>query len=250
MLAPHREQCSHSAPNPVMKYSLRLFFTSALLVPAALSAASFEGKVSFKMTSGRGQPQEVTYNIKGDKMRVEFPGQTKMGGMIMDATKKEMTMIMDEQKMYMTMAIPDSAVQAAQKHNENTKFEKTGETEKILGYTATKYVATQNDTQTDMWLAEGLGTFMGFNNNPMGGRRGGSSPAQSWEHLLAGKELFPLRVVGKDKTGHESFRMEATAINKQSLHDSLFVPPEGYQKLDMGGMMGGMMKGIMQGAGK
>ena len=38
--------------------------------------------------------------------------------------------------------------------------------------------------------------------------------------------------------------MEATAINKQSLPDSTFQPPPGYQKFDMGGMMkdmGGMM---------
>jgi hypothetical protein len=95
-----------------------------------------------------------------------------------------------------------------------------------------------------MWLAEGLGTFMSFNqSNPMaGGRsgRGGAQPSQDWERALAGKELFPLRVVSKDKSGKDSFKMEATAINKQTLPDSLFTPPASYQKLDMG-----MMKGMM-----
>jgi hypothetical protein len=89
-----------------------------------------------------------------------------------------------------------------------------------------------------MWLAEGLGTFMAFNQNPMGGARGGSTPP-AWERALAGKELFPLRVAGKDKAGKESFRMEVTAIEKTSLPDSMFTPPAGYQKLDMGGMMKG-----------
>lgn len=227
-----------------MKQFLRLLLAGALLVPAALCAATFEGKVSFKISSGRGQPQELTYNIKGDKIRMQIPGQRGSGGMIMDTSKKEMTMLMDDQKMYMTMAMPDVAKQAAEKKAADVKLEKTAETEKILGYTATKYISTYEDTKTDLWLAEGLGTFMGYNNNnPMGGRRGGNASTPAWEQALAGKELFPLRVVGHDKGGKENFRMEVTAIDKQTLPDSLFTPPADYQKFDMGGMMKGMMPG-------
>ena len=246
-----------------MKTILRLFLTSVLLVPAALSAASFEGKVSFKMTSGRDKPVEMTYNIKGDKIRMEMPAQKGMGGMIMDTTKREMTMIMDEQKSYMVMALPQAAVDAIEKRDEDVKLEKTDETEKILGYTATKYILTEkNNNETELWLAEGLGTFMGFNKNPMGGR-GRGTPAPAWERALEGKELFPLRVVGREKgrsradkgkssdkakgkdatAGNESFRMEVTAIDKASLPDSLFSPPAGYQKFDMSGMMKGMIPG-------
>jgi hypothetical protein len=243
-----------------MKTLLRLFFSSAVLAPASLLAASFEGNVSFKMTSGGGKPQEIVYQIKGDKIRMLMPGAKGMGGMIMDTTKREMTMIMDEQKSYMVMALPQSAVDAIAKQNEDVKLEKTDETEKILGYTATKYIVTSKDGDTDLWLAEGLGTFMGFNNNPMGGKR--AAPPQAWERALAGKELFPLRVVGvekgasdrnrgkgdekskgKAKGGKETFRMEVTAIEKTSLPDSLFNPPAGYQKFDMGGMMKGMIPG-------
>jgi hypothetical protein len=227
-------------PAPVpMKTPLRLLLASLFLIPAALSAASFEGKVSFKMTSGREKSQDITYNIKGDKVRMEIPGQKSMGGMIMDTTKKEMTMIMDAQKTYMVMAIPQAAIEAGGKNNEDVTLEKTGETEKILGYTATKYVTTHEGQKTDLWLAEGIGTFMGFNNNPMGGRRGAAPKA--WERALAGKELFPLRVVGRDKSGKESFRMEATAIDRTRLPDELFAPPAGYRKFDMGGMMKGMI---------
>jgi len=235
-----------------MKQLFRVLLASALLVPAALSAAAFEGKVTMKMSASAKDkdPREIIYSIKGEKIRMEFPGQKNMGGMIMDRSTKEMMMIMTDQKMYMTMAIPETATDAIEKHNGDVKLEKTGETEKILGYTATKYIATSDGTSTDMWLAEGLGTFMSMsNNNPMN-RRGGAQPQQAWERALAGKELFPMRVVGHDKGGKESFRMEVTAVEKQSLPDSFFAPPEGYQKFDMGGMMGGMMKGIMQGGGK
>jgi hypothetical protein len=234
-----------------MKQLFRLFFASMLLVPAALVAASFEGKVTFKMTSPKekDKAQEMSYQIKGDKFRVEVPGpkgQAGVGGMIMDMGKREMIMLMDEQKMYMSMALPDAAVDAVAKQGDDVTLEKTSETEKILGYTATKYIATHKNEKTDLWLAEGLGTFMSMSNaNPMGRGRGGSQQ-KSWEKALAGKELFPLRVVGHDKGGKENFRMEVTAIDKAKLPDSLFAPPAGYQKFDMGGMM----KGLMQGAGR
>jgi hypothetical protein len=224
-----------------MKNLSRCLSAIALFAPALLPAASFEGRVAFKMTSTRGPVQELAYNIKGDKIRLEMPGQNTMGGIIIDTTKRETTIVMDQQKMYMTMPIPDVAAQSAGKKGEDVKLEKTGEKETILGYPAEKYVTTQQDTTTEMWLAEGLGTFMSApSGNPMGGGRGGNNQAQAWERALAGKELFPLRVVSKDKAGKESFRMEATAVDKKPLADSLFAPPAGYQKFDMGGMMKGM----------
>ena len=215
-----------------------------------------------KMTSGRDKPQTITYNIKGDKIRMEMPEQKGVGGMIMDTTKREMTMIMDEQKMYMVMALPQSVKDEMAKREQEVTLEKTNETEKILGYTATKYIATDRSTETELWLAEGLGTFMGMSNNrnPMG--RGRETPPPAWERALAGKELCPLRVVGYEKgaltnkgkgeekskgkakgASGETFRMEVTAIDKTSLPDSMFTPPPGYQKFDMGAMMKGMIPG-------
>jgi hypothetical protein len=228
-----------------MKSFLRLFLASALLAPAAIFAASFEGKVTMTMKSGKEKPMDITYALKGDKMRIEFPNQKGKAGMVMDTSKKQMLMIMDEQKMYMTYTIPETVVQNAEKQTAQTKFEKTNETEKILGYTATKYIATSPDGITDIWLAEGLGRYMSFNQNPMGRGRGAATP-QGWEQALAGKDLFPLRVVGKDKKNAETFRMEVTAIQKESLPESLFTPPADYKSFDMGGMM----KGIMQGIGR
>ena len=224
---------------------LLTFVASALVAPAAVFAAAFEGKVDFTVTADRGQSQKISYSLKGDKIRVEMPGQKGLGGMIIDPLKKETLILMDEQKMYMVMAMPDVQAQAASAKQGDVKLEKTGEKQKILGYDAEKYISTYQDTKTEMWLAEGLGTFMSFNQgNPMSGGKRGAQPSQDWERALAGKELFPLRVVSKDKSGKESFKMEATAINKQTLPESLFTPPAGYQKLDMGGMMKGMIPGV------
>jgi hypothetical protein len=217
-----------------------------LLAPAAVSAAEFEGRVNFKMTAARGQSQEIQYAIKGGRLRIEVPGQPATGGMIMDPAKKEMIMVMDEQRMYLVMPIPDPAAAPGQPAAADVKLERTGQKEKILGHVAEKYVSTYEGVRTELWLAEGLGTFVGFNaGGPgRGGRRSGAAPAaQAWERALAGKDLFPLRVVTFDTAGRESFRMEATLVERQSLPDTLFTPPAGYQKMDMGGMMRGLMPG-------
>lgn len=236
-----------------MKSFLRLFLASTFLAPAALLAASFEGKISYKITAPREKPMEMHHSIKGDKMRMEMPGKSEGGSMIMDAKKKEMIMLMDSEKMYMTMPLPD-ATEVASTQGEEVKLEKTNVTEKILGYTATKYLATTGNTKSEMWLAEGIGTFMGMGNSSGGGGGGGglfggrkkasSSGTKGWEQALAGKDLFPLRVVELDKAGKEIFRMEVTAIKKESLPDTLFNPPADYQKFDMGGMMKGLIPGL------
>ncbi|HUR60607.1 MAG TPA: DUF4412 domain-containing protein [Opitutaceae bacterium] len=217
-----------------------------LLAPAVISAAEFEGKVTFKMTSGKDKAQDIRYAIKNGKFRIELPGQAGMGGLIVDPVKRESVVLMDQQKMYMVMAIPDAkATDAKAGKGDGATLEKTGETEKILGYTAEKYISKTADATTELWLAEGLGTFVGFgNSNPMGGRRGGSAPAtQAWERALAGKEMFPLRVVSRDHANKETFKLEATSIDKTGLPDAMFTPPADYQKFDMGGMMKGMMPG-------
>lgn len=229
-----------------MKTLIRFVIAGALLASAAFAAAAFEGKVSFKISSGRDKPQQMDYSLKGDKLRIDMPGQKEMGGMIVDMTKRETIMIMSEQRTYMTMPMRDEGAPGAEKPGDEVKLEKTGATEKILGHTATKYVATDSKgTATELWLAEGIGTFMAMSNNsgPMGRSRGGSSE-KGWERALAGKELFPLRVVGKDKGGKENYRMEATAIEKKSLPDSDFAPPAGFEKFDMGGMMKGLLPGF------
>ena len=217
------------------------FLVGSLLLPAFAWAAQFEGKVDFTLNTPRGASQ-MGYSIKGDKIRIDLVGQKGMGGMIFEPAKKQTTVLMPEQKMYMTMEMPDVQAQAAEAKAGDVTLEKTGQKEKILGFDAEKFISTYQGSATELWLAEGIGTFMAPNQrNPMG--RGAGPAPQGWEKALAGQELFPLRVVSKGKDGKESFRMEATAINKQALPDTLFTPPADFQKFDMGAMMNPAMRG-------
>lgn len=226
-----------------MKTPLASLLLCALLVPAALLAAeSFEGRVTFRVTA-EGKSQDMRFALKGGRSRIEITNTQGMGAMIMDPAKREQVVLLDQQKMYLTMPLPDVAAAAGGAgKNEDATLTKTGETEKILDYTAEKYLATGKNTTTELWLAEGLGNFTPFGGgNPMASGRGGPPAPQGWERALAGKGLFPLRVVTRDAAKKELFRLEATSVEKQALADALFAPPADYRKLDMGGMMGGAM---------
>lgn len=220
---------------------LLLLLAGFALAPAVLCAADFEGKVKFKLTPANGRSQEMQYASKGGKARIEMASPQGAMVMVMDPAKRETLMIMEEQRMYMTMPMPDVAAPASAP-KEEAKLEKTGQTEKILGFLAEKYLSTYGDTKTELWLGEGLGSFIAMNTGGAGPRgRGGPPTPAAWEKALAGKALFPLRVVSYDKSGKESFRMEAVDITKQALTEAMFAPPADFQKFDMGGMMKGMM---------
>ncbi len=230
-----------------------LLLACALVVPAALTAATFEGKVTMQMSSGqKAGAQDMTYSIKDDLVRIDMQIKDKsgksaggMGGMIMDAKKQEMIMLMPQQQMYMVHSLaaptgqPGAAHEGADKVPEYS-LDKTGETETILGYKCEKFVMKTDKSSTAMWLTSELGGFMGSGSGGMGGfggRRGsGSQQAQAWEKALAGKNMFPMRVVGSSPDGKESFRMEVTAVEKQSLPASDFQVPAGWRKFEMPNM--------------
>ena len=220
-----------------MKSLLRLLFAAALLAGSAAFAAVFEGRMTLSMSSGKDRAQDLNYAIKGHLIRLELTGKEQFA-MIMDAKKMEMTSLMPEQKMYMVMSVQGVA-ESAQKAATGDDFsvEKTGRSEKILGYNCEEYVSTdkKRGVKTEIWVADGLGTFMGLGAGGGGGGPfgGGRAKGPTWEEAFKGKPGMPLRVVSHDAKGKETFKMEATKIEPGSLPDSLFVPPADYQKFEM-----------------
>lgn len=239
-----------------MKHLTRFLLTAALLLPVALSAASFEGKVVMTMTSPKNEPIPMTLSVKEGFSRTDMKlGKEGMtASMIMDQAKQQIITLMPQQKMYMVMAMPKPEDFSDGKTDAKTDytFEKTGETAKICGYNCTKYIATFKDGKSEIWATDQLGTYLGTGGGGggMGGQRGKNAQAYAWEKALIGKNFFPLRTVVFGKDGKEAVRMEATSVEKQSLPASLFAPPADFQKFEMppmGDMMKGMMKGIMKG---
>jgi hypothetical protein len=225
-----------------MKIRASFLAVVALALPAAQSAEPFEGKVSMKITGKNNTIQEMSYTIKGSRVLISMG---TMGGVIMDRDKNEITILMPQQRMYMVQTIPQppAAPQSPSGSPGDVSFQNTGVTDIILGYTCTKYLVKAKGTTSELWVTDQLGPFAGFGSGmgrgPMGGSgRGRGGPPQPWEEALRGKNFFPMRIVVAS-AGGETFRMEVTGIEKQSVDDSILEAPADWKKFDMGAMMGG-----------
>lgn len=238
-----------------MKKFLTSLLTGALLLPAVLTAASFEGKVTMSMTMPNAkEPMPMTLSVKEGFARTDMTIASGKGSMtassIIDQAKQQITILMPEGKVYMVQPMPKPEDFTEKKDASDFSFEKTGETTKIAGYTCTKYLAKSKDNTSEIWATDQLGTYLGMGGGGPGGGRGrGASAAYPWDKALVGKNFFPLRTVVFDKAGKEMMRMEATSVEKMSLPSSLFAPPPDFQPLPaMGDMMKGMMKGMIPGS--
>lgn len=229
---------------------IRLFTVAGSLLAVSLAhAASFEGKVTLAMSTGKGQSQSLDYSIKDTAIRIDLNAEGQSFASIMDLQKMEMIMLMPQQQMYMVMPMKDKVEKAVgDALAKEPNIEKTGRTETILGYKCDEYISKDRDATTEIWVAEGLGAFMGLGSgggNPMAGMMGGAKKkaAAGWEEKFKGKPGFPLRVVSRDAKSRETFKMEATKIEPGALPASLFQAPSGWQKFQMPNM-GDMLKGF------
>jgi hypothetical protein len=239
-----------------MKLIKSLVPLCAMLLPCALFAGTFEGKVTMAMTSGKSKDDTTTidYSIKEGYMRLDMTGAKGGGAFITDFKNKQIIILMPQNNMYMVRAMPDPSTTAkpgaaggatsSTPQSSDTSFRDTGIKETILGYDCEKYEATNSKGVAYIWATDQLGTFGGLT---MGGPgRHSAQVPQAWENVIKGTGFFPLRVVGI-KDGKQDFRLEVTAISKAHLPDSLFMPPDGWRKLDMGSLFGGALQGVFPG---
>jgi hypothetical protein len=219
-----------------------------LFAPAVIFAGNFEGKIRFSMKSPqRDQPSFMDYSMKQGFVRIDITGfdshsPARTVTSIWDLNKHEIYTLMPEQKMYMVMQTEDLAAMA-QGASPDLQIEKTGETENILGYTATKYLIKDNthDTTSEVWTADGIGTFI--TSASIFKKHGAMSPI---EKELAARGAFPLRMISHDSSGAETNRMEVVSIDKSSLPDDTFIVPSDYHSFSLGSMFGGFGAGKAQ----
>ena len=196
-------------------------------------ASGFEGAIVMHATSPRG-PTEMLFLTKGGKLRIETPGRDgQMTHSIFDPEHKKLTLLLDSQQMAMQMAIPEIA--AAAPAASATTVTRTGRHETVAGYDCEDWdVAIEGGKREAVCVAQGL-AFFDF--MAMAGSTGGTS--RSWAEELREKNGFPLRAVELDATGKEISRMEVTKVEKRALDDSAFLPPPGYQVMNLPAMAAG-----------
>ena len=209
-----------------------------LLVPHSTSAQSFEGQIKMKMQSGKGDPIVMNYAMKDPRVRMEIPstGKENMVGLL-DWEKREMSMLMPGQTMYMVIELKDvPMVDEVQKAHDSTTLEKTSETATIVGREATKYISRDGKTVMELWLAPGIGSWFNMSGgNPMKPKK-----LSNWEREIIAKKLFPLRIVGFDSKGKKNMTSEVIELTPQKLDDAMFLPPPGYTRFSMGGLLKGL----------
>ena len=202
-----------------------------LLVSTLAYGAPFEGRLHLRRAEPPGEPHDIIYSIKGDKVRVEVI-RDRVNSFLTDTTKQETTAILEDDMAYLTMSslapVPGGP-----------RLEKTDEKTSILGHPAQKYLLSSDEGTTELWLAEGFGKYTGFG-------EGYEKPPQqlpnidvaesplpwAWEYALAGQPLCPLRVITRDSIGTELFRLEVKAISPSPLSEGLFRPSSNYKQLE------------------
>ncbi len=238
--------------------------TALGLIGTLQTASAFEGQVDMQITNPQKKNEAMVmhYTLKGQKLRFDMPTQASHGhdkgsvALVVDNDTHQMLILMDSgdgHKMAMRRAMPDPKTLAAS--GNQAKGDKasnlsdvhpptpTGRTETIAGYEAAEYKMTdKNGEEIDLWLAKGLGVFMGPGAVGGGFGRRSSGPAipAEWQNFAATAGFFPLRMTTQDKSGKVTMKMEVVRIDKNSVSDSTF-SSAGYEEMQMpsfGGLFG------------
>ena len=207
------------------------------LVQSLVGDEVFEGQYDMAF-SGDGDEVVVSCWVKAGHMRMKVGGKGGVGEMIMRDGMSSMLMIMPQQRMYMEMPVPVDTFDTDEpelKDGENP-FKKTGKTKKMLGLTVHEFLFDHEGEKMTIWATDELGS-MPYANNPM---------LQGWaiamRKLTGLKSFFPIETIGTEN-GKESFKMTVKKVEKKSLPDSMFLPPEGFMKMTIPAGMGGFMPG-------
>lgn len=232
-----------------MKKSSFILLASLLAFPAAILAAPFEGTVNINISTPGKTPTEMEFQAKKNRARVSIRSAKKDKSnevtQLVDYEKPEMITLIPDKKTYMAMPMKGAFEAVGNAFStKDTVVEKTGETQKILGYTCEKYLAKSPKNTSEMWFTDDLGAFPGLNAPASKAIAG-----ESWEKAFGSRDVFPMRMIAYDKKGKEESRWEVISVKKESVPDSAVNPPADYQRMDMPDI-GGMMKGMMKGLGR
>jgi Domain of unknown function (DUF4412) len=221
-----------------------MFAAALMLAPAAISAqGTFEGTVSYSMTTPQGMTMDMVQHVKGDRMRADVAAGP-MGSMVIlyDMKESKITMLVPAQKMYMSMdqqtAMEMAGQQGKDMSNAKMAIKKTGEKETIAGHPCEHVEMTMNEHVIDYCAATDLGFYFG-GSPPSGGRGGNASAnlgreAQEMLRKEFPKGFFPVKI--SMDMGAGSMTMTATKIEKGSVSDDMFAIPSDYTEMPgMGG---------------
>jgi hypothetical protein len=204
---------------------------ATVVLGSSLMQGSFEGIVTYQMTSQTGRPMTFNYVVKGNKVLFQPLDSTSTPGqfpaMIIDQDAKMRTMIMPSRKVYITSPMTDNLPAGMDSSMRNAKIVKVG-SETVAGVPCDDYTTTGGATKDSVTVcvAHGMGNFAMFS---LGGM---NFLAQLERHVqglssAASGGFFPLKW-----TGHNS-NMVATKVQRKTVDAAVFSPPPGYTQMQV-----------------
>ncbi len=208
-----------------MKTKFSLLFSAILFTIAAV--AQFEGKIEFNKISGKDTSKYIYY-VKGDNIRIDNLGAKGevLGTSLVDLKdNSKYVAISPNRKMYMDVS-PKKSI----KDYSTTELKKTNETKSLYGFTCTKWLATNKDfgTTATYWMTEGFDFF-----SPMlhiVKRKENLGQYLMTSELIKG--WCPLMSEERDRNGNLIEKIETISISKETIADSMFTIPKGFQKFE------------------
>jgi hypothetical protein len=212
--------------------------TLTLVLPGALLAQGFEGRITAEMAGMPGQAgSAVVILTKGGKSRMEMNAGGMDMYMIMDGQAGTMLSVIPAQRMYMKMNLNDAAqAMGGARSQTPPKITRTGKHETVAGKDCEHILMTTERGEMDMCVAKGMGFFMGPGGGPMS--RGPSMPLGYEDLMREFKDgFFPLRIEMVEGAKRTQF-LNVKTIEPQRLDAALFAPPAGFQEMTMPPGMG------------
>ena len=195
---------------------IALALCSATLVAQAPGFSPFSADMKMESAKGAAASASGKMYFDGGNMRMEMSQQGHDVAMITNTKSQTTYMVMPQQHMYMEIH-PGQGMMGRNIPSIKPPSDPNNPCANQPGTTCTKVgTETVNGRVCDKWE---------FTN-----KDGHHSTA--W---VDQKLHFPIKTVGEDGS-----RFELSNVQEGSQPASLFQPPAGFRKMDMGGMMGGM----------
>jgi hypothetical protein len=202
-------------------------FLAVCFAQVGAGRPAFEGKIEFKVQT-TVQVQYYNFLVKDERIRVETAEPDDDSPTILvDHAFKKIYILLPRNEQY--VEIPNDLEASAGPHREPTGLQRTGETEKISGYTCDQFLVKTEGGEVETWATKGLGTAGTFRTSIVDPLPGSSQ----WQNEILAQGYFPLVMIERDSEGDELARLEATSFEKQSLSESLFRVPSSYEEISI-----------------
>jgi hypothetical protein len=204
----------------------------SLLLPVAFSLSARADFTIVQKVESKGQTNEMTLKIKGDRVRMEATPQMTM---IVEGKTGDMITLLNAQKKFMRIsgdkakAIAEMAAKYGGTTTEKPKLTATGKKMTINGYEAEEYLAETAKSKASYWIAP---TFPG--SAEILKQLQAVIPA-AWNDLAKGmldyRDLpgYPLRI--KVQLGDEEVISTVSSIKPDPLSEAEFSVPKDFQEM-------------------